>query len=168
MEYRFVLAFFVMIGGAMAGREVALRMKRRVFVLERLSSGLALMRSAMLIRREPLAEALRASANEIFEKMAELLSPGVNAVEAWRKIAGQMRKRGEEWDCLTDSEIGVLDNLFAQIGCVPADAVDLEIRSCIAALDIAQKEAREKAETACKLYAAIGGLSGLAAAVLLI
>ena len=165
---RFLLALCVVVGCTLCGSAMAGAMRRRVRLLESLSQGLRVLRLHMVSMFEPVQQGLRASGCDVLTAVADGMTPGVSAREAWARVLRTQRRRGGGIDALNPEDIAVLNALFEQLGESGRDQQDILLTGTCAALERQIAAARKRTDEADKLYVSLGALTGLMIALVLI
>lgn len=157
-----VIAACTFCGHALAGAAV-----RRKQLLE------ALLRALRILRIElngmaHLGEALSSTQLPLFLCVREKLSSEKNAFDAWCNTRGSECIRGHYADCLTSSDLLILDRLFSCLGTCSREEQSEMILHCISSFEESYNQAKDHSCQIGKVYTSLGFLSGLALTILLI
>lgn len=152
---------------AWGGRLLAGAQARRAEALKEAAGGVKRLRIEMLERRMPLREALLA-AGGLFSSAAGEMEGGAPPGEAWRRAEKGLTERGGLLDSLEEGDRTALMRLFDGLGSGGLQAQRLVLTEAEEELERLQGQARRKREEQGKLYASLGGLGGLALALLLL
>ena len=91
-----------------------------------------------------------------------------DASAAWRRVREKLTRRGGALDCLTESDLAALTELFDGLGRSGQAEQRLLLDAALEALKHAQTDARAQMERANRLYPSVGLLVAATAVVLLL
>ena len=121
----------------------------------------------MLERRMPLKEALERSGGA-FSAAAGEMEGGAPPGEAWERVRQTLSARGGMLDALGESDLTALNRLFGRLGEGGLQTQRLALTEAKEELQRLHDQARRKRDEQGRLYASLGGLGGLALALLLL
>lgn len=156
------------LGGAAAGKILANAKKRRSELIGEILAAVRVLRLRMLNSMEPLSILLRKSDCLLFRDLGNSLWVGSSLQECWSLQKKQCMKKGGMLDSLTDSDSAILDALFERLGQNGRDEQNELFASVISQLEEAQLSAGRKQIEAMRLYTALGALSGIMIAILIV
>ena len=168
MELRIVLAAFVVLGSALAGRSLAGAARRRASTLKELCEGVRLLKIHMLSLLESTETALSGSPSGILRAVASGMNGGLSAGESWQTQKPGLRKRGGAADCLDETDLRLLDRLFSQLGVSGKEEQQALLQGAIQEFGERADTAREKSAQADRLYLTLSALIGLMLALIVI
>jgi len=168
MEARIATALCLVIASALCGKALADGVRRRAKTLEAILEGLRILRVHMIILFEPVRDALQRSECPIMVRVAEHMSNGTSAADAWTRAARQASRRGGEIDALSREDRTVLDELFSHLGESGREEQEAMLNMAIESVEAQREGALNKAREADKLYLPLGLLTGLMLALVVI
>jgi len=168
MTVRIGAACVMTAASAWGGRLLAAAQGRRAEELNRLSEGVRRLEIEMLERRMPVREALEACGLPAFRLVAGQMEGGAPPGGAYAAAEGSLYDRGGALDCLDEGDRTALKRLFGGLGEGGAQAQRLVLNEAAEELARLAGQARRRREEQGKLYASLGGLGGLALALLLL
>lgn len=168
MRGRLFLCAILIVCGALTGVAAADGARRRLRLLGRLTEAVRLLRVRMLERAEPLRSALERTEEATFGEIARAMDDLTDASAAWRRVRENLTRRGGALDCLTESDLAALTELFDGLGRSGRAEQELLLNAALEDLKRAQTDARAQMERASRLYPAAGLLVAAAAVVLLL
>ena len=168
MEARVALALCVVLCGALSGRALSGSARRRAEALKSLAEAVKRLRVRMTSLFEPMQNALEHAGNPLLAMVAQAMSGGQSAGEAWRSVYRRATKRGGPADCLLDADREARSRLFEGLGQSGREEQDLLLSSSIEALEALSDAARAKLGEADRLYGTLGLLIGLMLALIVI
>ena len=140
---------------------------RRAEALHEAVCGVRRLKIEMLERRMPLQEAL-SLAGGAFEAAAGEMEGGAPPGEAWEQAKKAQTARGAPLDALEESDLTALTGLFGRLGEGGLQTQHLALSEAEEELQRLCDQARRKRDEQGKLYASLGGLGGLALALMLL
>jgi len=163
-------AAILVTAGALLGRALAAKLRRRAEAIERLSCALKAMGHHMLDRRVPLHQALIEADHPVLADTAEGLlgDPAATPGDCFRRAYRTHAARGGLLDSLTADDEAILFRLFDSLGAGTAQAQRIALEEVGRALEEILAVARKARDEKGKLYASLGVLGGMAVAVLLV
>ena len=163
-------AAILVAAGALMGRALAAKLRRRADALEQLSAALKAMEHHMLDRRTPLHQALTEANHPALADAAEGLlgDPSATPGECFRRAYRTHAARGGNLDSFTAEDEATLFRLFDSLGAGTAQAQRIALQEAGRALEEHMAVARKARDEKGKLYASLGVLGGMAVAVLLV
>lgn len=168
MRERLILSAILIVCGALTGLAAADGARRRLRLLGRLTEAVRLLRVRMLERAEPLRSALERTEEATFGEIARAMDDLTDASAAWRRVREKLTRRGGTLDCLTESDLAALTELFDGLGRSGRAEQRLLLDAALEALKHAQTDARSQMERANRLYPSVGLLVAATAVVLLL
>lgn len=168
MRGRLFLCAILIVCGALTGAAAADGRRRRLRTLGRLTEAVRLLCVRMLERAEPLRSALERTGEETFGEIARAMDDLTDASAAWRRVREKLTRRGGALDCLTESDLAALTELFDGLGRSGQAEQRLLLDAALEALKHAQTDARAQMERANRLYPSVGLLVAATAVVLLL
>ena len=157
-----------MLGSTLCGKVAADAVCRRWRVLSALSEDIRNLRIHMTSMLQPMRRALESSGKGLLPLVAEGMSEGCSAGEAWRKVRHGAVQRGGAADSLTEEDLSVLDKLFEQLGQSTREAQEGLIDAALSEIERQRESARIKMAEANRLYVSLGLLIGLMFAIIVI
>lgn len=167
MAMRLGAACVMTAASAWGGRLMAGAQERRAQALREMVSGVKRLEIEMLERRMPLHEAL-ALAGGAFSAAAGEMEGGAPPGEAWQQAGKALTERGGMLDSLEESDLTALARLFSRLGEGGLQTQRLALTEAAEELERLHEQARRKREEQGRLYASLGGLGGLALALMLL
>ena len=76
-------------------------------------------------------------------------------------------RRGRMLDCLVQSDVRILDELFAKLGASGRDEQNALFSMVLAQLEAAQEQAQARSVETSRMYTSLGALLGIAIGVLI-
>ena len=140
---------------------------RRAEALREAAAGVKRLNIEMLERRMPLCEALSLSGGA-FSAAAREMEGGAPPGEAWDRAERALTERGGLLDSLNEGDRTALRRLFGRLGEGGMQAQRLALTEAEEELERLHEQARRKREEQGRLYASLGGLGGLALALMLL
>jgi len=156
------------LGSTLCGKAAADTVCRRWRVLAALSEDIRTLRIHMTSMLQPIKRALESSGKGLLPLVAEGMSTGCSAGEAWQKVRRGAVRRGGAADSLTEEDLSVLDKLFEQLGQSAREAQEGLIAVALLEIERQRESARVKMAEANRLYVSLGLLIGLMFAIIVI
>ena len=165
---RFLLALCAVTGGTLCGSALSGALRRRVMTLESILQGIRVLRLHMIAMFEPVSQALRSSGCALMEELAEGMTPGTSAAQAWANLRDRLRRRGGIMDALAAEDLSALDHLFEALGETGRNQQDVLLSAAQEAMARHLEAARKRAEETDRLYISLGALTGLMVALVVL
>ena len=168
MEVRLALALCVVLCGTLCGRSLSEGARRRAAALRGIIEAVRRLRVRMTGMFEPVQGALQRADCPLFAAVAEAMSGGRSAGEAWDGIRAKAGRRGGPAEFLLEADRETLTQLFDGLGQSGREEQDLLLGSALESLEALHAVARAKAGEADRLYVPLGLLIGLMLALIVI
>jgi len=168
MGARIVFAVFIVIGCTMFGRSMSAAARRRVNVLERLIRGLKMLRIHMSGMLERLSDALAATGCELMTTVGHEMRNDITAKESWMNVKEKTSSRGGMLDALTERDLGIMDDLFENLGTGGRREQEIIILNTLKRLGEQLESAKLQLSERERLYVSVGFLIGLMIALAVI
>jgi len=162
-----ILLSVVIVACAAAGRTLSNVHKRRAELLSELLAAVRVLRLRMLNSLEPVGILLRRSDARIFQDLGNSLRDGASLAECWQELCMRALRRGRMLDCLVQSDVRILDELFAKLGASGRDEQNALFSMVLAQLEAAQEQAQARSVETSRMYTSLGALLGIAIGVLI-
>lgn len=163
-----IMLVAVCVGCALTGRILANAKKRRAEVIGETLAAVRVLRLRMLNSMEPISILLRKSDSALFRDLGNSLWVGSSLAECWAQEKQRATKKGGMLDSLSAEDLEILDALFDNLGKNGRDEQNELFSGVVAQLEEAQSGARRKQVEAARMYTALGALTGVMIAILLI
>lgn len=163
-----IMLAVIPVGCAGAGKILSNAKKRRAEVISDILAAVRVLRLRMLNSMEPLSILLRKSDCLLFRELGNSLYVGSSLAECWELQKKYSAKKGGLLDSLTQDDLQILGTLFENLGKNGRDEQGELFASVIAQLEEAQQSARKKQAEAARMYTALGALTGVMIAILLV
>ena len=167
MAVRMGAACVMTAASAWGGRLMAGAQGRRAEALYEAVGGVKRLQIEMLERRTTLKEAL-SLARGAFSAAADEMEGGAPPGEAWERAQRAQTARGAPLDALEESDLTALTGLFARLGEGGLQTQRLALTEAEEELLRLHDQARRRRDEQGRLYASLGGLGGLALALMLL
>lgn len=150
------------------GRSLSNARRRRYELLGELLAAMRVLRLRMLNSMEPLGILMRKSDAWLFQDLGNHLWEGGGLSESWQARRASASRRGGGLDCLTESDLILLDGFFQNLGKSGSDEQRELFAQTISHMEEAQLQARRKYTDASRVYTALGSLVGIGICVLIV
>ena len=157
-----IIAACTLCGHALAGTA-----EHRKQLLESILSALRMLR-IQLNSMTRLEDALAATQLPLFISVSKKLQFERSAWDAWSKVRHPEHIHKCKASCLTEQDLFALDRLFTHLGICSREEQTDSIQGCIASLEEAHSQAKERSDQVGRLYPSLGFLAGLALSILMI
>ncbi len=168
MDTRVALAACVVLGSALCGRAAADAVRRRAKTLASLAEGIRALRLQMTGMLEPVQCALSHSSSPLLSMVAEGMTEGTSAGDAWRKVRSAARRRGGPADALNQADVLALDAMFDRLGQSGRESQEALLNAALQTVERQLEGARAHALEADRLYVTIGLLVGVLLALIVL
>ena len=168
METRIALSACIVLGSALCGRAMADATRRRAKALKALAEGLRVLKIHMTGMLEPVQCALGAANCPLLALVADGMSGGRSAADAWRAVKPGATRRGGPAEALTPPDVHVLDRLFERLGQSGRAEQGTLIMAAIEDVEALRGEADRRAAQTGRLYTSLGFLTGLMIALIVV
>ena len=162
-----ILLSVVIVACAAAGRTLSNVHKRRAELFSELLAAVRVLRLRMLNSLEPIGILLRRSDTRLFRDLGNNLRDGASLAECWQELSAQASRRGRELDCLAQSDVRILDELFAKLGASGREEQNALFSMILAQLETAQDQAQARSAETSRMYTTLGALLGIGISVLI-
>lgn len=168
MEARLILGLCLVLFSALIGKVLADGVRRREATLTSVVDGLRRLRIHMTSLFEPVQIALKHADAPLLSMIAEGMSGGESAMEAWKSLEKRAIRRGGAADSLNEADLQILAQLFSGLGQSGREEQDLLLSGTIEALERQRVSAQAKVWEAERLYVTLGLLIGLMLALIVL
>lgn len=141
--------------------------ERRAQTLKELLEAVRRLTVEMLERRMPLADALEACGAELCARTAVQMRMGATPAQAYARSIGAFRERGGRLDSLDEEDMTALKRLFDHLGEGGVQTQRLVLREAEEELERLSERARSRHQEYGRLYTSLGGLAGIAVALMM-
>ena len=161
MEVRFALAAVILFCCGMFGKSLVITNRRRAKLLSEWMDGLQMLQVHMLDYLLPIRTALERSQFSVLRALEE--QTRVDCVSAgWNRFREAETTRGGKLDCLSETDLTVLNRLFESLGVTAKEEQRQAFAAAIRELGRLESEARGEYQKKGRLYTMIGALAGAA------
>ncbi len=168
MELRLILALCLVLGSALCGKALADGARRRARTLTALEEGTRRLKIHMTSLFEPVRDALERSDCPLYTLVGSEMEGGLSAGESWLRAQRRASRRGGPIDALDEGDRQLLDRLFARLGQSGREEQEELLDAALRALGQRRDDAAEKARQAERLYLALGLLTGIMLALVVL
>ena len=162
-----ILLSVIIVACAAAGRSLSNVHKRRAELLAELLASARVLRLRMLNSLEPIGILLRRSDAKVFQDLGNNLREGASLAELWQELRVRVMRRGGQLDCLAQSDIRILDELFGKLGASGRDEQNAMFSTILAQMETAQEQAQARSAETSRMYTTLGALLGIGISVLI-
>ena len=159
-----ILLILIIGACAASGSAFSYGRKRRHDALVGYLDAMRVLRIRILNSSEPLEILLGRSELGAFQSLALEIAGGKSTDEAWQTWKTRNRK---EMECLTETDVGILDEFFSHIGRTGKDEQDALFSMTLERMETASAQAKVRHAESAKTFTALGALAGIAVCILI-